>query len=57
MAALAAGEAAFPTGLKVMVVDDDPLCLKVIEKMLLVCKYQGKSSFGVPNAFVGRLVP
>lgn len=41
MAAVAAGEAAFPTGLKVMVVDDDPLCLKVIEKMLLVCKYEG----------------
>lgn len=52
MADVAAGEAAFPTGLKVMVVDDDPLCLKVIEKMLLVCKYQGSLAFGVLGVFV-----
>lgn len=42
----ATAEGAFPTGLKVMVVDDDPLCLKVIEKMLLVCKYQGVQGWG-----------
>jgi len=31
--------AAFPTGLRVMVVDDDPLCLKVVEQMLKRCTY------------------
>lgn len=55
MAEVTAAEAALPTGLKVMVVDDDPLCLKVIEKMLLVCKYQGKASFGVFGDFVWLL--
>ena len=29
-------------GLKVLVVDDDPLCLKVVEQMLRRCKYEGK---------------
>jgi two-component response regulator (ARR-B family) len=31
----------FPAGLKVLVVDDDPLCLKVVEHMLRRCNYQG----------------
>lgn len=31
----------FPTGLKVLVVDDDPLCLKVVEQMLRKCDYEG----------------
>lgn len=31
----------FPAGLGVMVVDDDLLCLKVVEKMLKTCKYRG----------------
>jgi hypothetical protein len=30
---------AFPSGLRVMVVDDDPLCLKVVEQMLKRCNY------------------
>lgn len=30
----------FPSGLRVMVVDDDPLCLKVVEQMLKRCTYQ-----------------
>ncbi|EIE27570.1 CheY-like protein [Coccomyxa subellipsoidea C-169] len=30
----------FPAGLKVLVVDDDPLCLKVVEHMLRRCNYQ-----------------
>lgn len=30
----------FPAGLRVMVVDDDSLCLKVIEQMLRICKYE-----------------
>ena len=34
----------FPAGLKVLVVDDDPLCLKVVEHMLRRCNYQGESA-------------
>ena len=32
----------FLSGLKVMVVDDDPLCLKVVEHMLRRCSYSGQ---------------
>lgn len=32
----------FLSGLKVMVVDDDPLCLKVVEQMLKKCSYTGQ---------------
>jgi two-component response regulator (ARR-B family) len=39
-ASAAAVSAAFPSGLRVMVVDDDPLCLKVVEQMLKRCTYQ-----------------
>ena len=31
----------FPAGLRVLVVDDDPLALRVVEKMLVHCEYQG----------------
>lgn len=31
----------FPAGLRVMVVDDDKLCLAVIAKMLTKCSYEG----------------
>lgn len=31
----------FPFGLHVLVVDDDPTCLKVVEKMLTKCRYKG----------------
>jgi PleD family two-component response regulator len=30
-----------PAGLKVLVVDDDPMCLKVVSAMLRRCNYQG----------------
>lgn len=30
-----------PAGLKVLVVDDDPMCLKVVSAMLKRCSYQG----------------
>ncbi|GAA0149953.1 winged helix/forkhead transcription factor [Lithospermum erythrorhizon] len=30
----------FPTGLRVLVVDDDPTCLRILEKMLRICLYQ-----------------
>ena len=31
----------FPVGLRVIVVDDDPLCLRIVEKMLQRCQYEG----------------
>jgi CheY-like chemotaxis protein len=31
----------FPAGLRVLVVDDDPLCLRIVEKMLHRCQYVG----------------
>ena len=42
-----AGEAVpdqFPVGLRVLVVDDDPTCLMILEKMLRICRYDGKIS-------------
>ncbi|KVH96468.1 two-component response regulator ARR1-like [Cynara cardunculus var. scolymus] len=30
----------FPAGLRVLVVDDDPTCLMILEKMLRTCKYE-----------------
>lgn len=47
MAAVCKAEAAavvpeqFPVGLRVLVVDDDLLCLRIIEQMLRKCKYNG----------------
>ena len=32
---------AFPYGLRVLVVDDDPTWLKILEKMLRKCSYDG----------------
>lgn len=31
----------FPAGLRVLVVDDDPTCLMILEKMLRHCNYEG----------------
>jgi len=31
----------FPAGLRVLVVDDDPTCLVILEKMLRTCLYEG----------------
>lgn len=31
----------FPAGLRVLVVDDDPTCLIILEKMLRNCSYDG----------------
>ncbi|CAH9095581.1 unnamed protein product [Cuscuta epithymum] len=30
----------FPAGLRVLVVDDDPTCLKILERMLITCLYE-----------------
>lgn len=34
----------FPVGLRVLVVDDDPTCLTILEKMLKSCHYEGNAS-------------
>ncbi len=34
----------FPSGLRVLVVDDDPLCLKVVGHMLRRCDYEGEQA-------------
>ena len=39
----------FLSGLKVMVVDDDPLCLKVVEHMLRRCSYTGIQRLGLTS--------
>lgn len=31
----------FPVGLRVLVVDDDVICLKILEQMLRRCSYHG----------------
>ena len=39
----------FPAGLRVLVVDDDPTCLMILEKMLRTCLYEGTN-----NLLIGR---
>ena len=31
----------FPVGMRVLAVDDDPICLKVLENLLRKCQYHG----------------
>ena len=33
----------FPVGMRVLAVDDDPVCLKVLEVLLRRCQYHGQS--------------
>ncbi|CAI5940849.1 unnamed protein product [Closterium sp. NIES-64] len=42
--AAATAAAFFPRGMRVLVVDDDPLCLMILERMLRRCNYQGPST-------------
>ena len=35
----------FPVGMRVLAVDDDPICLKVLETLLRKCQYQGLFPF------------
>ncbi len=42
MERLAHPEGFSPAGLKVLVVDDDLLCLMILERMLRQCKYAGE---------------
>jgi hypothetical protein len=32
----------FPVGMRVLAVDDDPVCLKVLETLLRRCRYHGE---------------
>lgn len=32
----------FPIGMRVLAVDDDPICLKLLDGLLRKCQYQGK---------------
>lgn len=36
------GGGSFPEGMRVLVVDDEPLCLMILDRMLRQCKYNGK---------------
>ncbi|THU71081.1 hypothetical protein C4D60_Mb08t31790 [Musa balbisiana] len=47
---------AFPAGLRVLIVDDDPTWLKILEKMLRKCSYQGRLLFA-PIICEGREGP
>lgn len=31
----------FPVGMRVLAVDDDPICLRILETLLRKCQYQG----------------
>ena len=44
----------FPAGLRVLVVDDDPTCLRILEKMLGTCLYEGtiQASFVMSCNFI-----
>ncbi|KAB5568544.1 hypothetical protein DKX38_002337 [Salix brachista] len=42
----------FPAGLRVLVVDDDPTCLEILEKMLRICLYEASSPSPEIVAFV-----
>lgn len=37
-----AGRDRFPVGMRVLAVDDDPTCLRVLENLLRKCQYHGK---------------
>ena len=39
-----------PTDLRVLVVDDDPLCLMIVAKMLRRCNYEGACVCGAGEA-------
>lgn len=52
----------FPSGLRVMVVDDDTVCLKVVAEMLKRCNYEGifyksnQMQICVPFSCLGRVI-
>lgn len=49
----------FPAGMKVLVVDDDPVCLAILEQLLRKCSYRGSlflSFFSSPLSLFGNVV-
>jgi CheY-like chemotaxis protein len=40
----------FPVGMRVLAVDDDPVCLKVLETLLRRCHYHGEPRFATCSA-------
>jgi len=54
-------QGSFPRGLSVLVVDDDALCLKLVERMLVTAGYGGEgedeNSFAQSSPFVRRANP
>jgi hypothetical protein len=48
----------FPVGMKVLVVDDDPTCLAVLNRMLVQCRYDGeRAAFAPISSLPSRLPP
>lgn len=41
----------FPVGMRVLAVDDDPVCLKVLESLLRRCRYHGKDFCAASQSF------
>lgn len=46
----------FPAGMKVMVVDDDPLCLKMVESLLKRCSYNGALCREILRILINRMI-
>ena len=49
----------FPAGMKVLVVDDDPVCLAILEQLLRKCSYRGSlflSFFSSLSSLFGNVV-
>jgi hypothetical protein len=44
-------EVQFPAGLRVLVVDDDVTCLRVLKEKLLRCRYEGKRMLKIFRGF------
>ena len=42
----------FPVGMRVLAVDDDPTCLKLLENLLLRCQYNGLFSYNLSVFFL-----
>ena len=39
----------FPVGMRVLAVDDDPICLRLLETLLRKCQYHGMIFFFIIN--------
>ena len=42
----------FPVGMRVLAVDDDPVCLKVLETLLRRCRYHGEHLLDHPHCLL-----